>query len=188
VVIHPGSNRPYKEIFVFRVGSVLTKYRAYVASFDSQSDLAILYLEGVDYVNDCDVRFSISSIDNLQGQRLQMVGFPNYRDGQSLFVGVAHAAAANAPMIEIDNSVVAGISGGPLLDSTFRVVGVLVKGIPQGGSKNEAISVRSIFDLRFDRQLISRLDPIGIPPSRDSSWWGKIWSGVRILATRIRRA
>lgn len=180
VVVSEQSKRPFAEIEVFRAGS-LSRYRAYVASFDPGRDLAVLYIPGIRYSSDCDTRLAISSADELTGLPVQLVGFPSYRDGQSLFVSRTEIAATHGSMIEVGGQVVGGISGGPLLDSEFRVVGVLVRGIPGGGSKNEAIKAREAFSLSFLRQNLQILEEAPVPNSPNQvTLWSKV---TRLLRT-----
>lgn len=182
VVVNDKSNRPFREIEVFRVGSML-RYRAYVASYDPKFDLAVLYVDGINYVKDCDVRLKLSSIDHLIGQQVQMVGFPSYREGQSLFVSRTEVAAVHGQHMEVGGQVIAGISGGPLLDENYMVVGVLVRGVPGGGAKNEAVLARNAFYLDFKRQNLELLGPMKSPPARGSrtpwrrfvAWFGVAW-------------
>lgn len=185
VVVNEESRRPYREIYVFRVDSPFARYRAFVASFNPDSDVALLYLEGINYSQDCDVQFSITDGEELHGRPLKMVGFPAYRSGQSYFVGSAHAAAVHGNMIEIDNSIAGGISGGPLLDANYRVVGIIVKGVPGGGAKNEAVSYRAAFDLSFVQQdltIIMALPAALAAPARVGLFrrcWGRVLAAFR---------
>lgn len=151
VVVNDGSRRPFREIEVFRTGS-LRRYRAYVASFDPSNDLAVLYVEGLNYVADCDVRFQLAQQLGFMGQQVQMVGFPSYRDGQSPFIAGTEVAAVHGDLMEVGGQVIGGISGGPLLDADFRVVGILTRGVPGGGPKNEAIKADKAFRLSFRSQ------------------------------------
>jgi hypothetical protein len=172
----------------------MRRYRALVASFDPSTDLALLFVEEANYALDFDSRLKLSLLDDLSGREVQMVGFPSYRDGQSLFVSTTEIAALHGNMIEVGGQVVGGISGGPLLDEDFRVVGVLVRGIPGGGSKNEAIRAKMAFYLDFKKQNIEILKPVKFPvagskPStfslkRHGKWLSDIFQRLRMWVAR----
>lgn len=162
VVVNDKSRRPFREIEVFRVGSI-TRYKAFVASFNPNDDLAVLYVEGIDYSNDCDVRFKLAPITGVVGQEVQMAGFPSYREGQSPFVSKTEVAAVHGKLLEVGGQVIGGISGGPLLDMQFRVVGVLTRGVLGGGTKNEAIKADRAFHLSFRFQNLDLLEAVRRP-------------------------
>ena len=171
VVVNDRSRRPFRKISVFRTGSS-KRYCASVASFDPRTDIAILLIQNIDYVAECHTRICLSRLNDFAGQAVLMTGFPSYRDGQSLFVSRTEVASVHGDYIEIGGQVIGGISGGPLLDSEFRAVGILIRGVPGGGAKNEAIVAKKAFYLNFKCQDLSLLEPARrSPPVVTRSRW-----------------
>jgi hypothetical protein len=91
-------------------------------------------------------------------------------------------AAKQGQLLELADNVYPGISGGALIDENFRLLGVLVKGTPGGGSKNIAVSYREIFTLRFDFQPIREIGAL-ISPERQS----KFAQLTEAIAKSVRR-
>lgn len=181
VVVNDKSKRPFREIEIFKADS-FQRYRAFVASYDPRTDLAILYVEGINFMSDCDVRLNLSPIEDLIGQQVQMVGFPSYREGQSPFVSRTEIAAVHGDSMEVGGQVIGGISGGPLLDMEFRVVGVLTRGVLGGGAKNEAIKASKVFHLSFRSQDLTILENERRPTVAGKlSVWDKVIAWLRSL-------
>jgi len=137
----------------FKPQSYLDRYPVKIIARNSDIDLAILRIEAP-----LDDGLNLTSADDVQQlDEVVAAGFPNYRHGDTglitpgvvtgfrTFAGFRHLLT-NAPLI-------AGNSGGPVIDKSNRVIGVVVTGADrienaQGTEKHGIIPIDAINYLR----------------------------------------
>ena len=135
--VEPGASKSSK-LSIRLPGSKGERLPAKVIGWDRNLDLALLKTEyKPDYV------FTLGSgPDPIPGQRLQALGSPGGLEA-TLTEGIVSATKrpllAVGEVLQIDVAVNPGNSGGPLVDSTGRVVGIVFAGIRDFQGVNFAI-------------------------------------------------
>jgi hypothetical protein len=143
-VVTTDAGTALEEIWAHTYKQPTDKFRLTVRKFDLQRDLAI-----------CDLTHSDGSpyqalswlepqyISPKQGADLELVGFGNYKLGQNIYVEGCHAASHYPYLgfrrMEITAQIRAGNSGGPVLNSARKVVGVAVEGAHKAGGNNSVV-------------------------------------------------
>jgi predicted NACHT family NTPase/S1-C subfamily serine protease len=108
--------------------NVLAKYPVKVIAQDADLDLAILSIDVAEH----EELISGTADDLKQMDEIILTGFPNYRVGDSLNIKLGRIVGfrpiGGVRRLLIDASVVAGNSGGPVLNKDNKVIGVAVTG------------------------------------------------------------
>lgn len=146
----------FNECAIFRTGEGEQVFEATVIVRDKELDLAVLK------INDAHHSFPVFALENFKepniGDRVAVLGFPNHKSGP--YVGILKCKITNKyPLFgvqhsEVDKTLFAGNSGGPVINSSYHIVGVAAKGAegnPNG--KNSFIRVS---------ELKKYLDKIGV--------------------------
>lgn len=130
--------------------------KAKILCYDIEKDIAILEVENVDSSSK-GFMFN-QSIE--EGQRLELIGFPNYRKGQDIriqsgFVQGKRMHEGKHKRYEITTMIYGGNSGGPIVNENNEVIGVAVKGATMNGvSPNEIIPISDVIELAIKNELI----------------------------------
>jgi S1-C subfamily serine protease len=138
----------FNECLVYKVGEGESMYEAKVIIRDKKLDLAVLKIQepllGLKHFT-----LEISKEPNI-GERVAVLGFPNHKPG-SHHVGILKCRLTNKYPLhdvqhsEVDKNLYSGNSGGPVINSSYHVVGVAAKGAegnPHG--KNTFIRVSEL--------------------------------------------
>ena len=140
-----------KATHAFQADDHSTKYPIEVISENEEIDLAILKIEGENTqglkLGDCTNLF--------QRQNITVAGFPNYRYGDTPYIADGKIAALRDTSIIrrilITANIVAGNSGGPVLNESNEVIGIAVTGSKnfQDASKTEDHGVIPVDALKY---------------------------------------
>lgn len=114
---------------VFRPDEPAQEYHIEVIASDPAIDVAKIRAPGMDL----GAGLPMGSADTLESlDRVILAGFPNYRIGDTGIVTVGSVTGfrmvSAVRRILVDTSIIAGNSGGPVLNSTGQVIGVAVTG------------------------------------------------------------
>lgn len=137
----------YGECLVYRVGEGQTVYEAKVIIRDKDLDIAVLR------ISDAPTGLEHFTLEETRepniGDRVAVLGFPNHKTGT--YVGILKCRVTNKYPLhnvqhsEVDKTLYAGNSGGPVINSSYHVVGIAAKGAegnPNG--KNSFIRVTEL--------------------------------------------
>jgi S1-C subfamily serine protease len=126
---------------------------ARIVAKDNVLDLAIL-----DIGFETGVGLELSSVEVKPRAAILLLGFPNHNVDDSAQVREGHVSGtrkdptSNERLILIDASIIYGNSGGPVLDSSNRVIGIALR-----GATNEAEAQRTEFHAAMPVSAILRL-------------------------------
>lgn len=137
----------FDECTVFRVGNGEPLYEAKVIVIDKLLDLAVLRIKNAPHA------FPVFALENEKepsiGDRVAVLGFPNHKSGPH--VGILKCKITNKYPLhdvqhsEVDKTLYSGNSGGPVINTSYHVVGIAAKGAegnPNG--KNSFIRVSEL--------------------------------------------
>jgi RNA-directed DNA polymerase len=129
------------------------KVFARVVDVDWHRDLAILRPLPLEPIPRDLPFFVPSTLAITGGETLGVMGFPSSVENQApAFMRtdvVRTRAVRGVARIEIDKQIVPGNSGGPLLDQTYRVIGIVVERAAVEGGMNSCISIKEIENLKL---------------------------------------
>lgn len=142
------SREEFNECLVSRIGDDESIYEAKVIIRNKELDIAVLKIK--DAPADLET-FTLEEVKEPNiGDRVAVLGFPNFKEG-SKDVGILKCRITNKyPLFgvshsEVDKTLYSGNSGGPVINSSYHVVGIAAKGAagnPQG--KNSFIRVSEL--------------------------------------------
>lgn len=149
-VVDCGSGDPYPVITVRRHEKPAELMRCDFVAGCPTRDIAILRLS--------DPRHDLTRIRHTAsnsfavGERCSSIGFPNYFPGH---VPTNHEHRISAVVVAsgvrklrlTGGAVLGGMSGGPVYDDAMQVVGIIHRGLANGGMADEAISVDHVISL-----------------------------------------
>lgn len=148
-VVLDDHGKPFSEIEVYKTTDADNKFALQVISFNIEADTALCKIKE-QYKDDSFI--SISNEDNLSSNiSLQLLGFPSYQRPQySAHTSTCHLTFEthrdSKRFFSINSPIIGGNSGGPIIDSQHRVVGIASKGYHGYGEiKSESLfSTKSI--------------------------------------------
>ena len=144
---------------VYRITDRAKRHTATIEKHSIHTDLAILSIN--DYAEEDPVTLNISNkTDMHEGYKVAVAGFPQIEQGQSsvsLFVAtiIDKYIVSTLTHFSIDQLIMAGNSGGPVLNAYMEVVGVARTGLSIDMDKNEKGNF--IFSLEGKNAFISAL-------------------------------
>ena len=116
------------QLFAFRAADVTTRYPVRVLRSHEIVDLAIIEIQGAPI----DASLPIDLLEQGAGAHIAVCGFPNYRLGDTGVVApgvvVGTRQRSGIRRLMTNATIVAGMSGGPVLGQTGGVVGICVTG------------------------------------------------------------
>ncbi|MEH6518734.1 MAG: reverse transcriptase domain-containing protein [Halioglobus sp.] len=138
----------YEEIEAYKSDNTSIKYAVRVLHICAHRDIAILQID-----TDCvgsfpveHVSFSENSVEHQQA--VKIMGFPGYAPGHSCYIADAKVAAISTESaverFQIDHTIRAGNSGGPIMNQNSQVVGMAQTGITNGAAKNGCVKTIEI--------------------------------------------
>ena len=117
-----------EDTHAFKTDVPLEKYPVKVISKNKDIDLAILKIEGVTPQG----LKSGDSTNLSRGDKITIAGFPNYWPGDTAYIAEGKITAfrnvSTIRRILISANIVAGNSGGPVLNESNEVIGIAVTG------------------------------------------------------------
>jgi len=145
------NGKTFDNLEAFKHDDPTVKYKLKVESLCSHRDVAIcsvLVEEGGE-----PPKHNISrSVDKVEmGQEVKLLGFPAYAPGHGYFMVDAKAAKiylqSAVSKFEIDALIREGNSGGPIIDSGSRVVGIALEGARKEAGNNGCLQISEIEDI-----------------------------------------
>jgi RNA-directed DNA polymerase len=129
-----------RTIDAFRPDDPTKIFTAEVSKRDAVRDLVVLTLPAAALVGTSGLR-AASGVVQGHSHRVYICGFPNYQKGDAVNIRPAAVAAFRMERRErrllVSTSIVSGMSGGPVLDDSERVVGISAKGGPNEDKASE---------------------------------------------------
>ncbi|WP_236211900.1 trypsin-like peptidase domain-containing protein [Metapseudomonas otitidis] len=127
------SGKDFDDCEIFRVHEAQKTLKAKVIIRDNQSDIAILKI--LEPPSNLEPFTLEEEKEPNIGERVAILGFPNFKEGATS-VGILRSRITNkyplfAPPVmhsEVDKTLYAGNSGGPVINSSYHVVGIASKG------------------------------------------------------------
>ena len=147
-VVCDDDGNPYKEIEAHWSGDLKNRHTVTVVKSDKHRDIALLELvdakgRAVTPTVELEGRSTFT-----QGQNVLVVGFPSYTPNQPAFIADSSIATAYiksaVSVFELTTHVAGGISGGPVIDTDDKVVGMTTKGVRGGMGSNLAVACKEI--------------------------------------------
>lgn len=140
----------YKEIHAFSYKNPAQRFRLQVSVIDEQRDLAVgilVHPSGIAHTCKWPLSPAFSPKHN---DRVTLVGYPAYKVGQMTpYWADAQIASFyrqhNVEKFEITTQIREGNSGGPVVNESFRVVGIAVEGAEKGAGNNAAVQLHELY-------------------------------------------
>ncbi|MFV5316279.1 reverse transcriptase domain-containing protein [Priestia megaterium] len=155
-VIESKEGRFVNEFYIsfFKSTDYHVKHSAKIIYQNTDMDIAVLEIKDMDvFKNGYEYNKFIE-----RGQKIELVGFPNYRKGQE--IGIKEGVVEGVRMhkskdgskdyrrYEISPTIHGGNSGGPVVNEDNEVIAVAVKGLSDRGiSPNEVIPISDVIQL-----------------------------------------
>ncbi|WP_343311167.1 reverse transcriptase domain-containing protein [Bacillus atrophaeus] len=137
------------------------KYKAKVSKYDLDKDIAILDIKDFNIDN----QGYEYNIDMKDGQKIELIGYPDYKIGQEIKVETGHLKGIRKhrdstgklhSRREISAIIYGGNSGGPIINESNEVIGVAVKGATlHGVSPSEIIPIKDVINLNSSNSEVS---------------------------------
>jgi RNA-directed DNA polymerase len=158
---------PHAQMLATRPGYDDRLYPIKIEKYDEVRDVAQLSVAAR-----CPVQLAIGSDKGIEvGNPIKLFGFPRYHQGDGIHVHhgpITQSKVYNKiPHFVIDPVIFRGNSGGPVLDTKNRVIGIAVKGWERAdhfGEKDELSSFVPISMVQHMRQTPASNDPTGKAP------------------------
>lgn len=143
-VITDENKNPLENIEVFRHDDHNKKIKCNILQLDTKLDLAILSPVDPEFLKNIPpLEKSNEAIDILQ--KVKMIGYPAYKNGQTPYIVDAKIASIysqlNINKFEIDSIIREGNSGGPILNSNNKVIGIAAEGAEKSGGNNAVLRI-----------------------------------------------
>ncbi|MCU7708400.1 reverse transcriptase domain-containing protein [Priestia sp. JV24] len=153
----------------FRGADYHTKHWAKVLYHDIEKDIAILSPKDIDISK---VGYELNE-SITQGQKVELVGFPDYREGQEIRVqdGIIQGIRMHENedrtrkyrRHEITTTIYGGNSGGPVVNENNEVIAVAVKGATlRGVSPNEVIPISDVIKLLREQEQVEEVSEASV--------------------------
>lgn len=149
----------YKNIEAFKCDNVSKKYILNVTYLDVHRDIAICEFQMLD--NDQSQNTSIELYDGEVTQRVEtlLLGFPAYKFGQTHSIIQATVSTLypqnGIKKFEIDSQIREGNSGGPIIDSFGRLVGVALEGAIKDTGNNAALCCTELKKVKCETNKVA---------------------------------
>ncbi len=136
------------ECEVYSANEIFTKHRATIEWSSSESDLAILK---VDNLNTIGSHPRIVKSNIVSDQRIRIAGFPNFSPGSTIQRQEGKIIGSNKKfgktIYNIDAKIITGMSGGPVFNVDFDVIGVIIQGNSNQADADESKESNGIVSL-----------------------------------------
>jgi RNA-directed DNA polymerase len=141
-----GGNKVFPYVLVSHPHAPAKRFECNVVAIDVHRDIAVLDLSQKAH-SLSRIRFEAGHAPSV-GDSVISVGFPGYFFGGKHHIqqhGIAGSfVASGIQKHSITGTVVGGLSGGPVLNAEYQVVGLVHRGVAAGGHGNEIISIAEI--------------------------------------------
>ncbi|MGW5980178.1 reverse transcriptase domain-containing protein [Bacillus mycoides] len=155
-VLETEEGRFVNEFYIsfFRSVSSHVKHKAKILYYNTDMDIAVLSVKDMDIFK---IGYEYNEFIE-RDQKIELVGFPNYRDGQEIKIkegtveGIriqrSKDGSKRYERYEISATIHGGNSGGPIVNENNEVIAVAVKGATMAGvSPNEVIPISDVIKL-----------------------------------------
>lgn len=138
----------FKNINAFKCTNTSKKYELKVIQADFHRDIAICDFDAPDSTDHSHAVIEMSDLPLSHGMEVKLIGFPAYKTGQTHYVCESKVATTYTESLvekfEIDKTIRKGNSGGPIIDSDGKLLGVALKGASQDFGKDAALFVTEL--------------------------------------------
>ncbi len=142
------NNKLFENLEIYKHSDVNKRYKINVERICSHRDVAICSIQEVDgkLPQFCTIERS-ERIVAIQDD-VKLLGFPGHAPSHSYYIVDSKVAKtyieSAVDKFEIDKLIRSGNSGGPIINSHSKVIGMALKGITEGGGKNGCLLISEI--------------------------------------------
>lgn len=144
----------YENLEIYKHEDQNTRHRLIVKKICRHRDVAICEIEnkkGFLYP-----KLYKSNIEPEIRDKAILMGFPGFSPGQQHNVSETRinsvSASSAVKKFEVDTYIREGISGGPVLDTDYNVLGFALKGVRQGTGRNDCLNIAEVISVFNDQE------------------------------------
>ncbi|MCK9619122.1 MAG: reverse transcriptase domain-containing protein [Methylobacter sp.] len=162
----------FENIKAFKCFNFAKEYDVKVKHLDIHRDIAICSITSAVDQSIPNAVIQLSDREILPGLEARLLGFPAYKDGQSHYIVDTKIASIftrhTFRKFEIDAAIREGNSGGPIIDTYGKLLGVALEGAEKSSGNNAALYFSELKNIKDDLNKKSS-KPNDINPVSDTS-------------------
>ena len=139
---------PFENLEAYKHSDMTHRYKIKVERICPHRDVAICSIQGVDGKLPPNYTIERSERTVVLQEDVKLLGFPGHAPSHSHYIVDSKVAMtyveSAVEKFEIDKLIRAGNSGGPIINSDSKVVGIALKGVTEGAGKNGCLLISEI--------------------------------------------